>query len=162
MLQPLQESINKGGFEVELEGTLDESAELPAVPAKYTAVTIDLKKLKSINSEGVRLWVLWMSKEIAPRKPKIYNCPRCFIEAYNIIGNFLKWPESIISFEVPYHCEGCNNVDYKIFERPPIKFIRDIPTTMACNKCRKVATIDVIENRYFRFLEEESDETRNF
>ena len=43
------------------EGTIDEDVEFPAVePGRYSAITIDLGKVKAINSVGIREWLNWI------------------------------------------------------------------------------------------------------
>lgn len=135
------------------EGIIDESfslSNLKSHPNK--AVKVDCQKITSINSMGIRNWILWINSN--PKvKYTFTNCPVCIIEQINAVKGFIPSKSIIESFDVPYFSESTGEEKHVLYElkkdfrpgkNPTIKSVKD-STGMKME-------LDVAPQKYFKFL----------
>ena len=117
----------------------------------------DLKKLKSINSYGIRNLIQFIRQH--PDRPLEYhNCPVLFVETLNIVRELMgrdRNPQTVKSLSLPYHCEGCNRFDERLVLSSSI-ILEDEAThgqpPFECKKCGEPMILDVKENDYLSFM----------
>jgi hypothetical protein len=144
---------------ISLAGDIDEDAEFFSIePTKL--LVIDMKKLRFINSCGLRSWVNWM-RQIPPATNVTFkNCPKVIVDQMNILKGFLPPGVIIESFYVPYYCDPCGietNVLATRGEHFKERFENQeaytkFPEFISCPNCGSNAELGVIANRYFSFI----------
>lgn len=93
-------------LELAIEGKIDEDAtldEMNQIPVQK--VYINLGKLLSINSSGIRKWINWMAS-FGDRKIYIHEAPRFFIDQANMVAEFLTPQTKVVSFYLPFFSEA--------------------------------------------------------
>lgn len=113
---------------------------------------INLKDLISINSSGIREWVVQMTKRKAAAI-YLYECTKPLIDQANMVKDFIPANARIMSFYVPYYNEGNEseknilfvyNKDYTSDQLMPLKPVFD-------DKGNEME-LDVSEAKYFKFI----------
>ena len=119
-----------------------------------------MKKVDFINSCGIRLWILWVNKNIADHQVYFRNCPVCVVEQLNILSGFVPKSAIIESFYIPYYCADCD-LEKPILFRNKYEYIRGsedtqytitYPEPPTCDQCKKEMSLEVVEVKYFNFL----------
>ena len=147
---------------LQIEGAMDEHSDYSSIETKFTDdVVFDFNDVSHINSTGIKHWVQWVSG-IVDTNPslKFYfvNCPKPIVDQINMVEGFLPRNSVVKSFKVPYYCEECEKDatytfvlgrEYKIENgkasiNPPI---------YPCKCTEPSLEPDIIEKKYFRFLE---------
>ncbi len=142
-------------------GVVDENCDFDEIPiSNAPSLTFDLSGVRLVNSLGIRAWVTWM-KKLAGRAFVFRRCSKPIIDQINALDGFLPRASIVESFYVPYHCAICEHSDIVLF-RKGIEFEKgtadrpklvESPERIECHRCRGVMEMDVIESKYFRFLE---------
>src|SRR4051794_38940483 len=72
-------------------------------------VEFDMGGVRSINSCGVREWLLFVER-LGNRVVSVFeNVSEVFVEQANMISNmFGRRTNEVRTFQAPYHCEACN------------------------------------------------------
>ena len=74
---------------IKVSGNIDEDSDFSAVSVEGSkVVTIDLADIKSVNSVGIRTWVIWIKQIPASAQVIVKNCPRVLIDQINILRGF--------------------------------------------------------------------------
>ena len=114
-----------------------------------------MKDVEMMNSCGTRNWVHWVHSLPSNQKVKFVNCSRTFIDQANLFGGFFPKKAIVDSFFIPYFCEACEKTTNVLLTRG--KDFNDMHVAVIenvnCATCGKPAESDVIENTYFKFLE---------
>ena len=115
-------------------------------------LNMNLKDLISINSSGIREWVVQMSKRSAAII-HLYECTKPFIDQVNMVKDFIPGNARIMSFYVPYYNEENEteknvlfvyNKDYTADQVMPLKPVVD--------EKGDAMELDVSEAKYFKFI----------
>lgn len=140
-----------GGSHVELDGVVDEFAELDKLPAEITGsrVTFDLGKLRRMNSVGVRSWIQMLAA-LKGKTLTLLHCPPVIVEQLNAIQNF-RGEAEVRSVLLPYSCEKCAEpfmVEIELNAKtPPL-----VAATAPCPKCGTASEFDDVPERYLNFV----------
>ncbi len=140
---------------IKLSGDLDEDAVMSQIQVNPGVLNkIDLGDVTSINSCGIREWVKW--KKALPEGTvfEVQRCPKLVVDQINMLDGFLPSGSKVSSFFVPYYCEGCELVQNRLFSRGTEYDGKKVhlPSPPICTQCAKPTEIDVIEAKYFKFL----------
>jgi hypothetical protein len=149
----------KSGEDVVLTliGVLDENSALPEFPSGVRGrVVIDLAGVSMINSLGCRNWIAWIKGgAIVPGGVTLVHCSPAVVNQTNILIGFLPGYVRVDSFFVPYYCEGCGREE-RILLTHEHEFDTEgrlaLVDEMPCPDCKAIMTLDVIRERYFKFL----------
>ncbi len=146
---------------VHVTGAINEETIFQEIdPGASMVVTLDLDKVVSLNSMGLRNWVLWVKQLRSKFQMVFRNCPRVVVDQMNILNGFLPMGAIVGSFYVPYYCESCGREDNllatrgkdymeaTVDAREGIK----IPEQRPCPVCQEEMALDVIPAKYFSFL----------
>ncbi len=145
--------VKVNGKELSISGRIDENfAEHTSAIPLFGDVNIYLKELISINSTGLREWILLMRK-MSAAKICLFDCPKLFIDQVNMVKGVLPSNAKIMSFYVPYFNEKNGTEKIVLFvvgehfqnnQLMPFKKITD--------EKGDEMEVDVIEAKYFKFI----------
>ncbi len=139
---------------VTVKGSIDEDAVLASVGFDGAqTIQLDLDKVSSINSCGIREWIKWL-KTAPPSSKIVYkNCPKIIVDQINMVAGFLPENGKVDSFYVPYFNENSgaekmvlfrSGNEFKDGELKPPPEVKD--------EGGEPMEMDVIEAKYFKFL----------
>ncbi|MCK6596894.1 MAG: hypothetical protein L6Q37_00905 [Bdellovibrionaceae bacterium] len=135
------------------EGTIDESFGSINLKLHQNKTTrIDFKKVSSINSVGIRNWILWLENHVGVKFIFI-NCPVCIVEQINNVKGFLPKEAVVESFFLPFYSNSTGEEKlvlctlYKEFQmgKPP-----KIPDVFDSEG--NLMECDVYTKKYFKFI----------
>ena len=153
----LKIAVTKKGDSVllSLTGLVDESAAFPKIEFGEAKIAIIVwSGVTLINSCGIREWVKWLGTFPQGVRIAYAHCPRIIVDQINMVDGFLPKGGTTLSFFVPYYCNDCSAVTNLLFTNGKEFTGSNIaaPETVKCSKCGKVAELDVMESKYFKFL----------
>ncbi len=132
---------------LEFSGRVDESSALPSLTQCESLVelVLDLKNLTSMNSMGIKAWVLWI-KQVPKHLRIIYRrCPAFLVSQMKVFLGFLPPGARIESFYVPYFCPACKAITAIPYDNTPQTALED---SITCPKCQQAAEIDIIKSDF--------------
>lgn len=141
-----------GTLQVKVSGTIDEDADFTKVNlAQASAVILELKDVKSINSCGIREWIKWMGTTQSPITFK--ECTKVIVDQINMVDGFLPQNGKVESFYVPYYSEEGGSEKNVLF-RNGNEFVGGqlkAPQEVKDDSGNEME-MDVVEAKYFKFL----------
>ena len=144
-------------------GQIDEEAVFPVVTQMGPQVIIDLKEVSSINSVGIRAWIMWFGNHEASHFIFV-NCPKALVMQMNMVEGFLPAKNEVRSLEVPFFCEDCDKeVEVMFFVGKEI-LVENGQVKLQFDKSKICGEgcdpeLDVSEVKFFRFLINDSTES---
>ncbi len=140
----------------QLCGQIDEEAVFPEVANMAPEVMIDLGQVTSINSVGIRAWILWFGN-YSSTKFNFFNCPKALVMQMNMVEGFLPDNHDVLTLQVPFFCEDCDKEKDMmmtvgkeiVVEGDQVKLNYD-KTSICGADCDP--ELDVSEVKFFRFL----------
>lgn len=144
-----------GVAQVALAGAINEDAELNLQAltkelAGKSKVTFNFANVKSINSLGVRAWVMFLRGLDDGREISFQECPPDVIMQINMIPSFLGRAR-VGSFYTNYICENCDFTQKILIDTSTLK-PKSLPPPQACPKCQTEMETEELEEEYFAFL----------
>lgn len=94
-----------------VSGDITEACNLTNFGLPSGQVKFDLGNVRTINSCGVREWIVGISK--LKIYPIYYNCPQAVVMQFNMVKEFLSNNAKVESFQIPAYCENCG--EKKVF-----------------------------------------------
>ena len=137
-------------------GQIDEDASFAALdPAGNKSIVFNLEGVASVNSCGIREWIKWLKTFPSDAKITYSRCPKLIVDQMNMVAGFFPKGATVESFFVPYYCEECGTENLNSFNNGKEFSGKQVsaPESIKCTKCGAAAEIDVIESKYFKFLE---------
>ncbi|MCB0366529.1 MAG: hypothetical protein H6624_18390 [Bdellovibrionaceae bacterium] len=154
-------NVNKkedgGALVMTFAGQIDEDANFSGVDfGSASSIVLDLDKVASINSCGIREWIKWIRTAPSGSAITYRNCPKVIVDQINMVAGFLPDNGTVESFYVPYYCEESGNEKMILF-RKGVEF-KDggevlPPGDVKCDESGEEMEMDVIEAKYFKFLQ---------
>jgi hypothetical protein len=136
-----------------LSGEIDESSDFSPINVdQYEGVVIDFKDVNGINSCGVREWINFL-KNLDGKSVSYVNCPKIIVDQMNMINNFIGLEFKIVSIELPYYCDECDEEVQKLY--PLADLVEGGELTIPeckCETCDGEMEFDEIPEQYFSFL----------
>lgn len=136
-----------------VSGDITETCDLGGFGIPSGTVKFDLGGVRTINSTGVREWIIWINK--LKVTPIYYNCPQAVVMQFNMVKEFLVNGVKVESFQIPAYCENCG--EQKTFTlrsgkeyTPGKKLEYELPK---CDKEGCSIESDVDFESYFYFIE---------
>jgi DNA-directed RNA polymerase subunit RPC12/RpoP len=138
------------------EANLDEVASyLGRVAIDIQSITLDLERIRTLNSAGVRLWMQFV--EALPRQTAVffYRVSEPLVDQANLVPHLLgSSRKSVRSFFAPYVCSDCTTrSQIEIGVEADLTRVR----TRKCPRCGKEAELDGLVESYFGFLKQLKD-----
>ena len=139
---------------IDIKGNVDEDANFPAPDvAGGATVTLDLEAVTAINSVGIREWIKWIKAFPANTTLAVRRCPKIIVDQINMVSGFLPAGTTVQSFYVPYYSDTSGNEKMVLFENGrEIQGGKLIPPADVKDESGEVMEMDVIEAKYFKFL----------
>ena len=138
---------------VEIHGHIDEAFMQVAntIPDSTTYI-FNFKNLISINSSGIREWILYAQK-LKTKKVILTDCPKPFIDQASMVDGFVPENFQIQSFYVPYFNEekDLEKLVLVQFGKEYSATTQQIPAEHT-DADGTVFELDVIPSKYFKFL----------
>jgi anti-anti-sigma regulatory factor len=136
-------------------GSIDEDATLESIAlGKAKRIEINLEKVASINSCGIREWIKWVKTAPAGASITLISCPKIIVDQINMVSGFLPDTATVESFYVPYFCDANDNEKMVLF-RKGTEFDKTgvkVPASVKDEESGQEMEIDVIESKYFKFI----------
>lgn len=149
---------------VQMEGSIGETTPLFNLPlAGLKEIILDMTKVTSINSIGIKQWIFWTNKIPKDCVVKMTNCPFVIGSQASMVVGFTKPNMTIESIRLPYICSECDTEHMREAKMGPDYSYAatggaaklTIPETAACPKCGKqAAEPDFLPEKTFKFLEQ--------
>ncbi len=156
-------TVTQNGNDITLrfEGAIDENVVLPMLPTPILGKLIfNLEKVTLINSLGCKTWINWVRAQVTPNANiSLVACTPAIVYQINILQGFVPDHANIDSFLVPYTCDDCDREEYRLLTRGThfdSTGITQFENTIKCPKCNGTLEMDVVKERYFRFLNRKS------
>jgi len=143
-------------------GEIDEEAVFLEVSDMPAEAIIDLKDVSAINSVGIRSWIMWFG-QFSSTHFQFVNCPKALVMQMNMVEGFLPVKADVLSLEVPFFCEDCDEEKDILFHVGKEIVVEDGQVKLNYDKtsvCKAGCDpeLDVSEVKFFRFLLSKSDE----
>ena len=136
-----------------IKGRIDETfRETTKVIPLFGEISFNLKDLISINSGGIREWVILMNKMKAA-SISLYECPKTLIDQVNMVKDFIPANAKVMSFYVPFYNEK-NATEKNVLFVYNQDYTRDkvLPLKKVLDEKGDEMEIDVSEAKYFKFI----------
>ncbi len=146
----------KGGppkIGLSLIGNIDEDTDFSQINLNGASeVEIDLEKIKSINSCGIREWIKWLGTA-TQAKFFFSNCPKVIVDQINLVDGFLPKSSKVVSFYVPYYNDDEGSEKNVLFKYG-VEFTEGQvnPPPKVQDGGGNEMEMDVIEAKYFAFI----------
>jgi hypothetical protein len=146
----------------ELEGSIGDSSILYTMKLEGVhQLNLDMTKVTSINSIGVKHWIMWTLRIPKECKVAIVNCPYVIVAQASMVMGFTTPNMTIESFRAPFLCDECGNEEIHLLKRGkdyeyalnnvPMKV--QLPAGIVCHKCKKgKLEPDFVTEKTFIFL----------
>lgn len=150
------QKTDASGLLIEVEGDIDEDAMFPDIAPEAKDLFVDVGKVTHLNSCGIREWIRWIKPNAMTHRFHFKDCPKVIIDQVNTVEGFMPKGSKVISFRVPYFCNACENVSSPTFVLSEVVKGDDLllPGSVECKTCKKDAEMDVVPERYFKFIQE--------
>lgn len=138
---------------IQLGGIIDEDMDFSLIKLDGAkSIEIDLDKIKSINSCGIREWIKWIS-ELKNAQIYLKNCPKIIIDQINMVQGFLPPNGKVMSFYVPFFNDDYGTEKDVLFEygKHYTEESVNIPDDVRDDQ-GNLMEIDVVESKFFKFL----------
>ncbi len=137
------------------EGSVDEDAVFSGIQVESAGkVVLDLEKITSINSCGIREWIKWIKTLPSSASLTYKKCPKVIVDQINMVAGFLPENARVESFYVPYFSEDTGNEKMVLFTNGK-EFTNsgvNAPEGIKDELTGDLMEMDVIEAKYFKFL----------
>lgn len=140
---------------VRLSGTINEDAELTLQSIRndlgsFRQVLFNFARVKTINSLGVRAWVMFVRSIEGGRAIWFDECTPDVIMQINMIPSF-QGTARVRSFYTNYVCPKCNSNNTFLIDASKLS-AKALPASPACPSCRTAMETEELEDEYFAFL----------
>jgi len=149
----IEKADENGKVVLKVSGTIDEDANFSGFELSGGEVILDLQNVDAINSCGIREWINWLKED--PGTKLVYrNCPKIIVDQVNMVSGFLPENAEMESFYVPYYCDDSGNEKMVLFTKGKEFSESGVnpPEAIKDDESGEEMEIDVIEAKYFRFL----------
>lgn len=149
----------EGELSVAIEGVFDETVDVDKLLEghEFSSVCFDFKKLKRINSSGVRRWLLFLQNTKKKFPIIIKQAPPPVVEQMNLIAGFLDGVQ-VESIYLPYLCSRCGHEEQVLVKANAFDQLKEEIPVVSCPNCNTPnMEFDYLEEEYLHFLTQESD-----
>ena len=144
-----------GAAQVTMSGSIDEDVDFAKiVPAGANKLMVNLGKIKSINSCGIREWMRWIVSMTGQfREIQFVECPKVIVDQINMVQGFLPANGRVESFYVPFYSEESDEEKMILFVHgKEFSESGSIEVPEVRDSESNVMEMDVVEAKYFKFL----------
>jgi ABC-type transporter Mla MlaB component len=139
-----------GGLQVELVGEITEKSNFGALLDRLSGtVTLDLSRIRRINSRGVREWVDFVRGAQGKGVALIFQrCSVPFVHQLNMNSAF-RGRNDVRSVYAPYFCPSCNAEHVELVDLAQAQ--PRIVDSVACPTCGAAMEFDDLPDKYLSF-----------
>lgn len=147
---------------VEMMGSIGDTTPLFTLPlVGIQDLILDMTNVSSINSIGVKYWILWTVRIPKDCHVQLVNCPFVIVSQASTVLGFTTPNMKIESLRAPYACDGCGMGEIRLLKRgldyeymtPEAPARMSIPQEFPCPKCSKgKLEPDFFAEKTFKFL----------
>jgi hypothetical protein len=148
----LQIRTEQNGDELHLfiSGPLNEDSSFGSVSLiPNSSLHIHLDEISSINSTGIRQWLLWV-RDHSEANWQLWGCPPHFINQLNMIDKFVPAAAKIRSFYVPFFSDETGEEVRLLIDRDEWDKNKDILQVPNDSNGHPMEP-DIIEDRFYKF-----------
>ncbi len=138
--------------EISLAGVMDESADLSFFAGLAGHVRINMRRVRRINSYGVRAWIDAVRSVPQETVVELVECPPSVVDQINMVAGFLGHGR-VASFYAPMACERCGHEKEQLFGVAEFRAAGRLPE-VKCPQCGEVMQVDDLEEHYLLFARE--------
>ena len=148
---------------LQISGLIGETSPFYAVPlAGLKEMILDLDGVTSINSIGIKHWILWTVRIPKDCQVKMINCPLVIATQASMVVGFTTPNMKIESIKMPFVCDECGYEKTALIQRGqhfeyaegdnPSRIT--LPEDLPCPKCPgRFLEPDAILQKTFKFLD---------
>ena len=125
------------------------------LPAMVGRVVFDTAQITYMNSLGVRAWCAFL-RQARIQGYEFHACSVPFILQASMVRDVIG-RGTVTSFFAPFHCIGCDHQEERLLQTAAILASNLEPPTFKCPSCGGALEFDDLPERYFAFLQDESD-----
>lgn len=136
-----------------VSGDITESSDFSKIDHPKGQSKFEMSGVRSVNSPGVRAWVLWIKKHQV--KATYVNCSQAVVMQFNMVRELLENGAMVESFQVPCYCETCGKEKTYVLTSG-VDFQPGQPVTFEPKKCDQEncgIELDIDPESYFYFVE---------
>ncbi len=123
-------------------------------------IVLDLKGVENFNSCGIREWIYFIRSLTGKGSIYFRNCSIATVDQINMIPDSLGGA-SIESFYAPYFCqEHGESIQLIEVEKNRDDLMHLVAPTFKCSECGKDLEFDALEESYFMFITQGSEEKK--
>src|SRR5665213_363285 len=109
---------NGSQFLAEMDGSIGETTPVFTIKLDICQqLTLDMSAVTSINSIGVKHWIMWTTRIPKTCEVAIVNCPYVIASQASTVIGFMTPKMKIESFRAPFICESCNFEQIQLLAR---------------------------------------------
>lgn len=141
---------------VVLKGDFTEATSFDELlPAMVGRVDFDMAQVRYMNSLGVRAWCEFL-KAAPIQGYEFHACSIPFILQASMVEDVVG-RGTVTSFFAPYHCQSCDHQEERLLQSAAVLAAGVEPPVFTCPACSAQLTFDDLPERYFAFLQRDSD-----
>ena len=125
------------------------------MPAMVGRVVFDTAQVTYMNSLGVRAWCEFL-RRARIQGYEFHACSVPFILQASMVRDVIG-RGTVTSFFSPFHCIGCDHQEERLLQSAAILASGLQPPVFKCPSCGGALEFDDLPERYFAFLEAESE-----
>jgi DNA-binding response OmpR family regulator len=125
------------------------------LPGMVGRVVFDTAQVTYMNSLGVRAWCEFL-RQARIQAYEFHACSVPFILQASMVRDVIG-RGTVTSFFAPFHCIGCDHQEERLLQSAAILASSLEPPVFKCPSCGGALEFDDLPERYFAFLEDESD-----
>ncbi|MGE4133543.1 MAG: hypothetical protein AB7F86_18045 [Bdellovibrionales bacterium] len=147
---------------LQITGSIGENSPFYTVPlGGLKEIVMDLAGVTSINSIGIKNWILWTLRIPKDCEVKLINCPFVIATQASMVVGFAPPNMKLESINMPFVCETCGAEQILLVNRgreyeyasgdTPAKIA--LPEGLPCPKCKdQLMEPDFLLEKTFKFL----------
>jgi hypothetical protein len=145
------DSATDGPLRVELQGTIDENADLPGLFERITRdAVINMRDVERVNSMGVHAWVPLITKASARHKLVVEELSYALVQSANAVANMFG-SALVKSCVAPYFCAHCKQTLTVTVTGEEVAAAPDSIPSAQCRRCGQPLEFDELDG-YFSFF----------
>lgn len=147
----IESSENNGRILLRVSGVIDEHADLTELSSITSAVEVNLKDVRRINSFGVRSWMDAVRQIPNEVELVFVEAPPPVVDQCNMVNGFLGHGE-LRSFFAPMVCEECDEQASVLYATERCRELAGKLPATPCKSCGRDMEVDDLEEQYLLFV----------
>lgn len=125
------------------------------LPAMVGRIVFDMAQVTYMNSLGVRAWCEFL-RQARIQGYEFHACSVPFVLQASMVRDVIG-RGTVTSFFAPFHCISCDHQEERLLQSAAILASNLQPPVFKCPNCGGALEFDDLPERYFAFLQDDSD-----